>query len=250
MGHYSVRPGQLVYINDSTIFPAEGDNNIAQDELHRRETEVNFRLFTVDVDPLSEAQTSLLNKENIDISVLGYSARFGADLSTYVNLDLITEVPKIRSPLGVFVRRDPENTYGCDPFEQTYPDSMLIVHRGDCTFLEKLLHARDALAAGILIISDEESGINPTANADELIEAGDLSGVAVILLPKKAGQAVEELVLLTEKLHSSQIRIALQEPHHSDIEQTSPPEREEEPKDPNRILYINGHPLINTRLLI
>ncbi|KAH9482917.1 ER degradation-enhancing alpha-mannosidase-like protein 1 [Psilocybe cubensis] len=251
LGHYSVRPGQLVYINDSTIFPSGGDS-IAQDELHRREPEVNFRLFTVQTDPTAPLPISLLNKGNIDISVPGYTAKFGADLSSYVVFDSVDAVPRIRTAEGVPILRDPENTHGCDPYDRPYPHSMLIVRRGECTFLEKAVHARDAGAAGVIIISNEEGAINPTANIDELEDAGDLSSVAVVLLPKKAGDAFEDLLILTESMQSTQIMMALQHQLNSESGDLGyiPIEEEEHPKDPNRILYINGHPLINTRLLV
>ncbi|PPQ77269.1 hypothetical protein CVT25_010851 [Psilocybe cyanescens] len=253
LGHYAVRPGQLVYINDSTIFPSGGDTNIAQDELHRREPEVSLRLFTAQMDPMVQIPNNLFNKGGIDISVTAYTAKFGADLSSHVALDSMSNIPQIRSAEGAPVLRDPENTHGCDPYERPYTHSVLIIHRGECTFLEKVINARDASAVGVIIISDEEASINPTANSDELEAAGDLSGVAVVLLPKKAGDAFEELLILTESMKSTQIMVALQnqpslgpdDPGYIPIEA-----EEEHPKDPNRILYINGHPLINTRLLV
>jgi len=253
VGHYTIRPGQLVYINDPFIFSPRGDANLAQEEIFRREPEVPLRVFTAELDQMLDIPSGFLGKNGVDISVIGYTAKFGADLSSYVSQDTTKPVPRIRSLDGVTLRRDAENPHGCDPYEKTYPDSMLIARRGHCTFLEKLVNARAALAAGIIVISDEELGINPTANADELTAAGDLNDVAIILLPKKSGDALEELVNLTEKLHTSEIMIALQ-PRNSELDGDHsghlPVEIEEESPSPSRILYINGHPLINTRLLV
>ncbi|KAF8974233.1 alpha mannosidase-like protein [Flammula alnicola] len=256
LGQYHVRPGLLVYINDSTLFASPGEAaNIAQEELRRRDAELRLRVFTANIDPMLEVQSSLLSNEAIDISITGYSALFAADLSSSFVLDPTTPTPRIRDVEGVAVRRDPENMHGCDPYDHQYPDSMLLVHRGHCTFLEKLLHARAASAAGIIVISDEETGINPTANPDELADAGDLSDVAVVLLAKKTGEALEEMLIVSERMSSLQIMMALQR-NLGDFDESgyAPDEKEEleeeQAKDPNRILYINGHPLINTRLLI
>jgi mannosidase alpha-like ER degradation enhancer 1 len=251
VGQYHVRAGHTVYVNDSTIFPSPSEEaNLAQDELYRRDTEVRLRLFTTNVDSMLHVESSHLSQKGFDISLSGFTARFGANLSSYITLDL-KETPLLRTPEGVAVRRHPGNLHGCDPYKGDYPDSMLVVRRGHCTFLEKLLRARDASAAGIVIISDEEAGINPTANPDELAVAGDLNDVAVILLPKKIGETFQELLIASEQFNSLQIMIALQQaPGDSDESDYAPIEREEQPKDPNRILYINGHPLINTRLLV
>ncbi|KAF8165423.1 alpha mannosidase-like protein [Crassisporium funariophilum] len=259
LGHYSVRPGQLVYINDSTIFLGPGeDANIAQDELHRRDPEIQLRVFTASDDQMLQVQTGFVDKPGIDVAVVGYSARFGADLSRYSNLDPTNDTPgqtpRIRNPEGVAVRRDPENTRGCDPYDRAYPDSMLVVRRGECTFIEKLVQARAALAVGVVVISDEDVAINPTASADEVEAAGDLSDVGLVLLQKTVGETFEELIIASERTKSVQIMLAL---HPEEIpgnnggpEQTQIDKEEEQAKDPNRILYINGHPLINTRLLV
>jgi len=256
LGQYHVRPGYVVYINDSTIFASPGDPaNIAQEEIRNRDSELHLRIFTADVDPLLQVQSSMVGNSLIDVAVVGYSAYFGADLSSSAIPDPTKPTPRVRDPKGVAVRREAENEYGCDPYDQQYPDSILLVHRGQCTFLEKLLQAKDALAAGVIVISDEENGINSTANAEELEDAGDLSDVAFILLPKKTGEAFEQMVILSERGSSLQIMVALQRfpedaGNMDSIPDDSEGAAEEQAKDPNRILYINGHPLINTRLLI
>ncbi|KAF4619947.1 hypothetical protein D9613_005188 [Agrocybe pediades] len=252
LGHYTVRPGQLVYINDPHIFPKEGNANLAQEEFFHREPEVTLRVFTPELDSMLDISTGLLGSKAIDVSVIGYTARFGADLSSHIAADAKGVTHKLRNPKGLSVRRNSANEYGCDPYEETYADSMLITKRGHCTFLEKLVNARAGSAAGIIVISDEEMGINPTANRDELVAAGNLDDVALVLLPKTAGEAFEELVNLTEKLHKPQVKIALQ-PRNMDLDEEQPghpPVDTEEQPNPHRILYINGHPLINTRLLV
>lgn len=246
-----------MYVNDSTIFAPPGESaKLAQEALYRREAEIKLRAFTTNTDPAFQVQNSIVADNLVDVSFNGFTALFGTDLSSAAPIDSTKPLPRIRQPEGVAVRRDLENTFGCDTYDHLYEDSILIVHRGHCTFLEKLLNARDAGAAGVLIISDEELGVNPTANADELEYAGDLSDVAAILLPKKVGESFEQMVALSERLGALQIRLALQQSIEEQYvlpeEHIPEDEVEDEPQsqDTNRILYINGHPLINTRLLV
>ncbi|KAF9482475.1 alpha mannosidase-like protein [Pholiota conissans] len=255
LGQYHVRPGQVVYVNDSTIFASQTDpTNIAQEEIRHRDSELNLRIFTANVDAKLKFQSGVVSSTAIDVFIVGYAAHFAADLSSSAELDPTKPMPRIRDPTGIAIRREPDNMYGCDPYDHEYPDSMLLVHRGQCTFLDKLLQARDALAAGIIIISDEDTGINPTANPDELSQVGDLSGVAVILLPKKTGETLEQMIIVSEKSSTLQIVIALQRKLDDKGDSESLPRdgqvEDDQTKDPNRILYINGHPLINTRLWV
>lgn len=261
VGQYHVRPGHVVFVNDSTIFAPPGESaKLAQEAVHRRESEIALRAFTAKSDPAFQVQNSVVADNVIDVSFNGFTALFGTDLSSTAPVDSKKPLPRLRQPEGVAVRREIDNMSGCDPFDNLYEDSILIVHRGHCTFLEKLLNARDAGAAGVLIVSDEEHGVNPTANADELEQAGDLSEVAAILLPKKVGESFEEMVALSETTGTMQIRLALQQSIEEEFippdDDSSEQDQEEQVvddqpvKDPARILYINGHPLINTRLLV
>ena len=226
---------------------------MAQDELHQRDAEVQLRIFSSNINQVQNIDVNgQVIDQVIDLSFTGYSAQFGADLSSTA-VHPTKETPRIKSSEGVVVQRDPENLRGCNPYKQSYPDSVLVVHRGDCTFLEKLLKARDASAAGVIVINNEDTIINPTANWDELALAGDLNDVGLVLLTNKVGQAFENMLIASEQLQPRQIMLALEGTENTEsIEDSGHPpiDKETETKDPNRILYINGHPLINTRLLI
>lgn len=222
---------------------------MAQDELHQRDAEIQLRIFSSNAD---QVQIRNLHSQVIDLSLTGYSAHFGADLSQAV-AHASKESPRIRSSEGVVVRRDSENLRGCDPYKELYPDSVLLVHRGDCTFLEKLVNARDASAAGVIVISNSDMVINPTASRHELALAGDLTDVGLVLLTNQAGQALENMLFVSDHLQPGQIRLALEcTQDGGSVEDTGRTllDKETEAKDLNRNLYINGHPLLNTRLLI
>jgi mannosidase alpha-like ER degradation enhancer 1 len=220
-----------------------------QDVLHHRDAEIRVRIFSSDTNPTLKAQN---NNEVIDLSLLAYSAQFGADLSHAVTHST-NESPRIRSREGVVIRRDPENLRGCSSYKKSYADSVLLVHRGACTFLEKLVKARDALAAGVIIISSVDTPINPSASREELALVGDLSDVGLLLITNTVGKAFENVLVVSEKLYPGGLTLALDHTQDGEsVEDTgdTPLDKKEEVKDPNRNLYINGHPLINTRLLI
>ena len=219
-----------------------------QDELLPRDAEIRVRIFSSNTNPTLKAQN---NNQVIDLSLVAYSAQFGADLSHAVTYSK-EESPRIRSSEGVVIRRDPENLQGCNSYEDSYPDSVLLVHRGECTFLEKLVKARDALAAGVIVISTVDTPINPSASREDLALVGDLSDVGLLLLTNTVGQAFENVLVVSEKLYSGGLMLALDHMQNEEgFEDTGDtPVDKEEVKDLNRNLYINGLPLINTRLLV
>lgn len=225
VGSHTVHSGQVVYINDSSLFTKESDPQDTQ--MH---TDVPIRLYT---NTISSDDSHVL---------IGHTALFGGDLFAHIQ--------PARSPLrfahadGLPIYRDLGNAQGCEPYERQYPDSTIIVERGTCTFLEKLLHAREASAAGVLIISDDDFAVNPTANPDELKAAGDLSDVVLVLLPKQAGHALIEMM---DRAEPGSIQVMMAVEYTS---QTSPHDHIPPNEDPSRILHINGYPLINTKILV
>lgn len=245
VGHYTVRPGHLVYINDTSLFHSDSDHEAA---IHR-DPDVQLRFYINPVDPMFEIQTGMQGKigtsNDFHALITGHTGNFGGDVSkdTAPNRKLLRFVRE----QGLTVNMDYSNSRGCKTYERPYPDAVLLVHRGDCTFLEKLLNARTALAAGVLVIGDDDTIINPTANADELEAAGDLNDVVIVVLPKKGGQMLLEMMANAEN-GGAQVTMAM------DREERLTPDTghvpEETVKDPHRILYLNGHPLLNTRLLI
>ncbi|KAF9469122.1 alpha mannosidase-like protein [Collybia nuda] len=246
LGHYNVRPGHLVYINDSSLFLPDG----ISDSSAKRDPAIDLRFYLDEVDPLFEVQTGIqgiLDSSNeFNVLVTGHQGHFGGSLSP--NALVGQKRMRFSRKEGLVVHRDFDNTQGCHAYTQPYPDAVLLVHRGGCTFLEKLLRARAASAAGVLVISDVDSVFNPTANLDELEEAGDLSDAAVVVLPQKAGQVIWEMMDRAEQWGANQVMVALD--HESKSTAANTRQTPQQPNDPSRILYINNYPLLNTRLLV
>jgi len=256
----------MVYINDSTIFmpPAKDTRTIVP--RNSRDSDVQLRLFLNTMDSEIGVQLTNLGNTDLGLRLTAFTAFFGADLTVRA-IEPHDKLPRMARGGGLPLFRDSGNLKGCLPYEHVYLDSVLVVERGDCTFLEKLLEARHAGAAGILVIGNDETAINPTADAQEAEEAGDISDVGLLLLAKTAGNVLLHLMETVDThLGTGQVMMAIhQDPLvRSDRGTTFQKLQGEEPLDVSekvendkyqdtsnsRILYINGHPLLNTRLLV
>ncbi|KAJ7228743.1 alpha mannosidase-like protein [Mycena pura] len=248
LGHYDVRAGNIVYINDSSIFSPPGPDPFEDTDGHRS-LDIPLRFFTESSDPLLLAQTGLPDLLNLmEVLDIGYTALFGPELAVPPTSD--TQPLRMHHHGGVPVYRDDRNILGCLPYEEPMQDVVLLVHRGECTFLQKIVMAKSAGAAGVLVISDEDVAMNPTADAQELEAAGDLGDVGLIVLKPRVGQAVQEMLDYTAE-RGGQVMLQL------DPEQLLSPSAEvsqEQGKRPqekvHKLLYLNGHPLLNTRIII
>ncbi|KAJ6614326.1 alpha mannosidase-like protein [Mycena sp. CBHHK59/15] len=242
LGHYDVRAGHTVYVNDSSIFspPDAGTLNTLENQ---RSLDLPLRIYTDTSNRMLEVQAGVPDLLNMmDVLVTGYTALFGPELA--VPPQSGQQPLRINHQAGVPVYWDNSNTYGCGPYYDDFRDAVILIHRGECTFLEKVLRARAAGAAGVLVISNEDTAINPTADPKELEAAGDISDVGLIVLPTHVGQLVHEMLdSVMLQLDPERLSAA------PDSAQISQEDKEREEKV-HKILYINGHPLLNTRLLI
>uniref|UniRef100_A0A0W0FCH3 alpha-1,2-Mannosidase n=1 Tax=Moniliophthora roreri TaxID=221103 RepID=A0A0W0FCH3_MONRR len=243
LGHYAVRPGHIVYINDSSLMLGPA---MAELENTQRRLDVQLNFYIDFVDPFLAVLQHANDIDLQELIVTGYTSFFGGDLSSIDS--------EHRKPLRFFeevpVYRDDSNSYGCSPYSKSYQDGVIIVHRGECTFLQKLVQARDSGAAGVLVISDGNNAINPTASAGELEEAGDISDVVMVVLPQEAGQMVEELFSATHDRGMGQLMLTLEREHQPATTDTDDTREGGEQNGNARVLYLNGHPLQNTRLLV
>jgi len=231
IGHYTIRAGQMVYINDSSLLLETSTSQM------EHFGSIQLRFYIDAVDSMFSRLNMMETVNDMDLSVTGYVGFFGGNL---LNSE---ELPVLFTGL-IPVYQDDENTYGCEAYHESYQDGIILTQRGECTFLQKLIQARDSGAAGVLVVNDEDFAINPTSHPEELEAAGDISEVAIIMLPRTAGQQIEDLLNNAQGI--GHVMFSLEHEHQSAVEAKIEAEIQE--KNP-RILYINGHPLLNTRLL-
>ncbi|TRM68046.1 glycoside hydrolase family 47 protein [Schizophyllum amplum] len=245
LGHYTIRSGQTVYINDTGLFKVSDDLGDAL----RIEHDVQLQLYHAHPDDmaLADAQFTANDDPSDAVFVTGYTAHFGGD---------VTSALPFAHRGGVPVYADPTNPLGCTPFKgERFVGGVLLVDRGQCTFLEKLVRARDAGAIGVLVAGAEDAPVNPTADADELATAGDLSGQVLLTLTRKAGTTLKRMLKDAEERRLGQVMLLLDP---DDLLAEVPPldeaenehQGEESSSQEHRILYLNGHPLMNTRIIV
>lgn len=233
VGLHAVRKGQLVYINDTTLLsPGE---NLAK--FHREPT-IRLRIFLDTVDPLEDG-----GGLDMDIYVTAQTAMFGADLS-----GSSASTTLFGYEGGMRIRKDDSNRLGCKDYEQDFTGDALVVWRGECTFLEKLIYARDAGASGVIVVSDDDEAIQPSATVEEIAAAGNLEHVALVLLPHSSGKDLVAMVEGAGVLSYGHVlfsldRWALPPQGWAEVD-------EESRENAMHVLYIHGRALLNTRLLV
>ncbi|KAH7887820.1 glycoside hydrolase family 47 protein [Phlebopus sp. FC_14] len=238
LGPYTVHTGQLVYINDTALtWVLEGEGR------ERRGSEVGLRIFLDTADPMLQGRPGVVEMD-AEVYVKAHTALFGADLSAIPDRSQQLRFGQID---GVRVRRDGKNVLGCRPFDEDFSGDAVLVWRGDCTFLEKMVHARKAGASGVIVISDEETAINPSATPEEIAAAGDLDDVALVLVPRSTGKSLAAMVEAAGMFGYGHVMCSLD---HEQAWSREVQTEERSVDDETRVLYINGHPLLNTRLLL
>lgn len=254
VGPYSVKTGQIVYVNDSNLFlaPLDGKGAIDEDGVgrKRRASEVEFRVF-FDFLGSPDALLQLQHEAPSEAFIVASVATFGADPTRFrPNND-----NRFGHGEGVRLVRDTLNPFGCAPYKQKYAGEVLVVLRGDCTFLDKLFEAAVAGASGVITIADEEHSITPSAGADELQAVGDmLDDVAIVVVNRSDGELLTTMLNAAETFGTGQVMATIAPPTETTVdsgEARLPSEvARQKARDGNRILYLNGHPLVNTRLMV
>ncbi|OCH93594.1 alpha-mannosidase [Obba rivulosa] len=249
LGPYAVKTGQVVYINDTELVlaPYDGEHPVDEDKDkgRTREPEVALRFFIDYVDPMFEVPR--MHDAPTELATVASTALFGGDPAV---------APPAAAPLfgrgaGSRLVRDSANPYGCEPYAKMYDRDAILVRRGECTFLEKLTQAQAAGAVGIIVLSDEEMGINPSADAAELAAAGDrLDEGVVVVLRRSVGEVVETMVNSAEARGLGPVMVAVEPGTRTPAEETREARAAPREQLTHRVLYLNGHPLVNTRLLV
>ncbi len=247
MGPHTVLTGQTVYINDTALAMALNHGKEMQPE--RRHGSVQLRILIDFVDPSS--YISYVARGLVSDAVFTASTGLFAGDPTMPH-------PRNGKPLrfgqgeGVGLVRDLENSTGCREYKQTFVDEAILVRRGECTFLEKLMRAHEAGASGVVVINDSDVVINPSANEGDLKGIGDsLDDVAVVVLRESDGRQVLAMLDAAEDHHAGRVVLTLESMQYDAASVEHKWVQEDfRSADEDPVLYINGHALLNTKLLV
>ncbi|KAI0347071.1 alpha-mannosidase [Trametopsis cervina] len=249
LGPYSVKTGQIVYVNDSDLARTPTGSKHGDIANSGRAPEVYLRLSMDTIDPV--LVQAVVRDAPTEVLVVASTAGFGGDP---IAPDATSEPIRFGHGEGVKLVRDASNKYGCEPYSQQFiHDEAVVVKRGECTFLEKLVEATIAGASGVIALSDEQQGINPSASAEELLEYGEsLADTAIVTINRAYGAVITSMLDAVE-LYGGDIMMAVVPAGVHGA--TQPPsqtldEKRTRAKEGNRVLYLNGYPLLNTRLMI
>ena len=247
VGPHSVRTGQLVFVDDQKLVGSANPPETAP----KRVSVINLQFFVSDVDPRFQVQTGITGGP-LEVTLSANTALFGGDPS------LLTPDHKLMRfghQDGVRLVQDHSNQFGCHPYERSYGGEALVVDRGECTFLKKLLNAKEAGASGVIVIGDSDTRVSPSIDDDERVEVGDtVDDVALVLLAKTAGKTVTDMIKRTQGLGPGQVMFAV-DPESRQVGAKRKPikssnEMDKLKDDIQMVLYLNGHALVNTRLVV
>lgn len=247
-----------MYINDSALRFISADQSAVEqvDEdgfPSNRSRDVPLR-FTINAPPTLQVQPAA--SEPIDVVVVSFAASFGGDAFFQSKF-----TSGIGPGIGSQVVSIASNAIGCQIYSsqetELAKDSVLLVRRGSCTFIEKLAFAKRAGARGVVVISDSDTPINPSADSEELEQfaADNIDDAVLVLVTKSDGEKVERLIAASKSQENANV-VLMVEPEGQtgktvaadSTENGGVHNRQSVPE--NRVLYLNGHPLLNTRLLV
>ncbi len=236
----------MVYINDAELATKLG--NVKEKQTERRHIDAQLRIFIdfVDVGSHIPSVVGGLVSDAVFTATTGLFAGDPSDPS-----------PDNGKPLrfgqgeGVDLVRDPANPTGCHAYMQTFTDEAILVRRGECTFLEKLQRAHEVGASGVVVINDSDVAVNPSASTEDLKDVGDsLDDAAVVVLSASDGRQVSGMLDVAGDHHVGRVVLVLENLERDTASPEQDPTGEQSGFAGNRILYINGYALLNTRLLI
>jgi mannosidase alpha-like ER degradation enhancer 1 len=246
VGPHTVLTGQTVYINDTALATTLNRGKKTQPE--RRHTSVELRIF-IDFVDTSLYIPSIAGGLVSDAVFTASTGLFAGDPT--VPHPFNGKALRFGQGAGIGLVRDLENPTGCQEYRQTFVDEAVLVHRGTCTFLEKLMRAHEVGASGVVVINDSDVEINPSATEEDLKDIGDLlDDVAVVVLRESDGRHVLAMLDVAEDRHTGRVVLVLENMQRdtASVEQKPAEEHFRYAEDP--VLYINGHPLLNTKLLV
>jgi hypothetical protein len=116
------------------------------------------------------------------------------------------------------------------------------------------MRAHEVGASGVVVINDSEAGINPSAGMEDLMDIGDsLDDAAMVVLRESDGWQVTAMLDMAEDHHIGRVVLVLKSMAHDTVSVEQEPEEPAQERDKfaeKSVLYINGHALYNTKLLV
>jgi ER degradation enhancer, mannosidase alpha-like 1 len=226
-----------------------GTNSKANTSIQRKsDIRLHFHLDNVDtVLPFGSGFGSVEHKA----TVTAFTSMFAGDPAVMLTEEGQRSDQRLRfsgsSPLPV-IRPGEANLKGCSAYMEgsIEPGGVLFVGRGGCTFLQKLSMGKAAGAAGVIVTSDTNDPINPTADASDLDYArSQLSDVALVVVGQTEAESVSDLLDLASA-HGIGVQMLVEN------QGRTTPHNEEWDKNAldGRVLYVNGRALINVELLV
>lgn len=240
VGPHAIRTGQKVYVKDSRLYkPASAPT---EPKTHERPLEVQLSFSLANVDAVRDLWSGL-DSMTQGSSFLAWTSLFGGDPSTSGKDAL--RFGQDSAPLELV--QDIDNPFGCEPYNNgaIRPNSVVLVHRGSCTFVEKLDEASLAGAAGVIVINTDDAALNPSADPeDENASDGTLDDVALVVVGKTSGEAILRMLDVAEQFVDVHMMVRV------DDDRLILPADETSPSVGPVVLYINGHPVTNAILAV
>ncbi|EIW61741.1 alpha-mannosidase [Trametes versicolor FP-101664 SS1] len=250
LGPYAVKTGQKIYFNDTQLSLTPVDGQGASTQQHRRIPEIELRFFLDYVDPLLQLQAPGMHDVITETVVPAATAMFAGDPAA-PRADDGTHPLRFGHGAGVRLIYSPTNPLGCAPYTEELDDAAVLVARGECTFLEKLVFAQRAGASGVVVLGNEDQHINPSVDLAELEAAGpEINDVAIVVLRRPDAQLVAEMLDSAERHGLGDIRMVVETWDDGPQHRSEPTKTAGKLEDTQRVLYLNNHPLLNTRLLV
>jgi len=241
VGPHTVHVGQVVYINDTVL--ATKLHSLNAKEMEGRH-DAQLRVF-IDFANAGSHIPSVIGGPVSDAVFTASTGLFAGDPSV--------PLPDNGKPLrfgqgeGVGLVRDRVNPTGCHAYTQAFADEAILVRRGGCTFLEKLQRAHEVGASGVVVINDDDETVTPSASGEDLKDVGDsLDDAVVVVLRASDGRQVSAMLDVAEDHVGRVVLVVERDPALPERDPTG----EQSEFASNRVLYINGYALLNTRLLI
>lgn len=246
VGPHTVLRGQTIFIDDKALAVVLSGGRQTQTEPRR--TSVHLRIF-IDFVDASSYVPSVAGGPVSDAIFTASTGQFAGD-PTVPYLPNGTAL-RFGQGEGVGLVRDQANPTGCLEYTQTFSDEAILVRRGECTFLEKLMRAHEVGASGVVVINDSEMVVNPSATMEDLKDIGDsLDDVAVVVLRESDGRQVSAMLDVAEDRHAGRVVLVLENEECDTASVESEPSEAQSRFSERSMLYINGHPLHNTKLLV